>query len=512
MSGFVTRKAQLACTCAVFALSLADTAQAELSAADVWADFKGYMAGSGYQVEAQETQSGDTLTVNELKLSIPVSEEGGTIAIELGSMSFIGNSDGSVNITFPEVLPMTVFIAPPEADEDEVKVNLEYFSTGLLMTATGDPNDLTYNYTAAELIMKMNDLEVNGAAVDLGEIEVGMSDLAGATTMKVGEQRATEQQIVAEQVNYVFDIVDPEGGGAIVAKGKIGGLNGTGSATMPLEIDATNMALALADGFDVNAQMTFRDSNGNFQFEEEGETVKVESSSQGGTFDVAMSSGGISYGASSSGAKVFMQGGEIPFPVEFAMQEAGFNLTMPISQSDEIQDFAFVMKLGGFTMSDLLWALFDAGAQLPRDPATLALDLSGKAKLLFDIMDPEQMAGVEQSGDLPGELNSLNINDLQVSIAGAELLGKGEFTFNNEDLETFDGFPAPEGAVDLSLVGGNGLLDKLVAMGLVPQEQATGVRLMLGLFAVPGTTEDSLTSKIEVRSDGQVLANGQRLR
>ncbi|MEL6412108.1 MAG: DUF2125 domain-containing protein, partial [Pseudomonadota bacterium] len=85
-------------------------------------------------------------------------------------------------------------------------------------------------------------------------------------------------------------------------------------------------------------------------------------------------------------------------------------------------------------------------------------------------------------------------------------------TFNNEDLSTFSGFPAPDGAIDLSLVGGNGLLDKLVAMGLVPEEQATGARLMLGLFTVPGTEADSLTSKIEVRPDGQVLANGQRLR
>ena len=54
------------------------------------------------------------------------------------------------------------------------------------------------------------------------------------------------------------------------------------------------------------------------------------------------------------------------------------------------------------------------------------------------------------------------------------------------DLTTFDGMPRPEGALDLELTGGNTLLDTLVAMGLLPEEQAMGARMMLGLFARPG--------------------------
>ena len=72
--------------------------------------------------------------------------------------------------------------------------------------------------------------------------------------------------------------------------------------------------------------------------------------------------------------------------------------------------------------------------------------------------------------------------------------------------------PKPVGAVDLSLSGGNGLLDKLIAMGLFPQEQAMGVRMMMGLFAVPGDAPDTLNSKIEFTQDGQILANGQRIK
>ena len=78
---------------------------------------------------------------------------------------------------------------------------------------------------------------------------------------------------------------------------------------------------------------------------------------------------------------------------------------------------------------------------------------------------------------------------------------------------TFDnssGTPKPLGAVDMQLVGGNALIDKLVGMGLVPEDQAMGARMMMGLFAVP-TGEDQLTSKIEFKEDGGVYANGQRI-
>ena len=49
-------------------------------------------------------------------------------------------------------------------------------------------------------------------------------------------------------------------------------------------------------------------------------------------------------------------------------------------------------------------------------------------------------------------------------------------------------------------------------MGYLPEDQAMGMRMMMGMFAVPGDGEDVLTSTIQVKPDGQILANGQRLR
>jgi hypothetical protein len=191
------------------------------------------------------------------------------------------------------------------------------------------------------------------------------------------------------------------------------------------------------------------------------------------------------------------------------MERSGFNLTAPVLKSDAEQDFAFGLQLGNFTMSDMIWGIFDPTGQLPRDPATIELETTGRALLSVDYLD--SAAATEMAGS-PGELRALTVNKLLVNVAGAVLQGSGDVTLDNTDTITLPGMPKPVGAVDLSLAGGNGLLDKLIAIGLFPQEQAMGVRMMMGLFSVPGDAPDTLNSTITFTEDGQILANGQRIR
>ncbi|MEJ6477729.1 MAG: DUF2125 domain-containing protein, partial [Octadecabacter sp.] len=152
----------------------------------------------------------------------------------------------------------------------------------------------------------------------------------------------------------------------------------------------------------------------------------------------------------------------------------------------------------------------DPGEILPRDPATVSIELSGTATPFFDLLDPEQAEAAAMS-ERPGELNTLSLDGLKLAVAGALVTGNGRFVFDNDDLQTFDGFPRPKGAVTLNINGVNSLIDKLIQMGLLPAEEAMGGRMMLGMFATP-VGDDMLTSTIEVNDEGHVLANGQRLR
>ena len=105
----------------------------------------------------------------------------------------------------------------------------------------------------------------------------------------------------------------------------------------------------------------------------------------------------------------------------------------------------------------------------------------------------------------------MDLTELKATIAGAELTGTGSFTFYNTDIETFGGMPAPSGKLDMKLVGGNGLLDKLVEMGLLTSDDAMGARMMVAMFTNAGAEgADELTSTIEVK-DQVLYANGQRM-
>ena len=91
------------------------------------------------------------------------------------------------------------------------------------------------------------------------------------------------------------------------------------------------------------------------------------------------------------------------------------------------------------------------------------------------------------------------------------MTGTGAFTFDNTDMTTFAGMPAPDGKLDLKLMGGNGLLDKLVTMGLLSSDDAMGARMMVSMFANAGAEgTDELTSTIEFK-DKILYANGQRM-
>jgi hypothetical protein len=406
-------------------------------------------------------------------------------------------------------MPVTININPSTGESADLV--MQYATTGYTVNISGDPGDMTYNYSVAKVAISLDKLVVDGIAIDVGEASLSIADVVGTSNMKVGDLRTTQQKFDTGPISLAVDFADPEGNGHLVMNGDYAGINFEGAGSFPIEMDVTNIATMLAAGFAFDGKYTFGAGASSFNFEEDGEVVQATSKSGGGHLAITMDKTQLHYGGGSDDIAINMSGGDIPLPVELAMKQWGFDLLMPISKSDDEQDFSLLMNITDFTMSDLLWSLADPTSALPHDPATFAFDLSGKAKLFFDLLDEEQMLAASTGAAVPGELNALQLNSLTVKAAGAELTGDGDFTFDNSDLTTFGGVPAPTGAINLKLVGLNGLLDNLVAMGMLPEDQVMGMRMMMGMFAVVGDGDDTLTSKIEVSGDGQIKANGQRI-
>lgn len=481
---------------------------ADVTPSDVWSDWKGYMTGFGYEVSADESITGEGLALSNLTLGIPVPEAGGTVTMTMSEILFGDNGDGTVSIAFPEEMPIAIKVPGP----DPVDFDLIYTTRDMDMVVSGDPSEMTYTYSAAMIGVAMGDFRSGTATINLGTIEMNIADVSGTSVQTPGALRTVDQSFTTGALTYNVDVTDPEDADSrFVLSGGTESTEWTTTMALPEGIDMEDMAAALKAGFAVDGGYTAGPGNMNFNFSEDGQITQGTTSSQGSSAEVTMDEGRLRYDIGTKGLDMQIASAEVPFPLAMQMGEMAFELLMPVSKSDAEQDFGLTFVMGDVTVSDMIWGLVDPAAQLPRDPATIALDLGGKAKLFFDLLDPEQQQAASM-GEMPGELNALSLNTLILRIAGAELTGDGDFTFDNSDLDTYDGMPKPIGAINLNLSGGNSLLDTLVAMGLVPEENAMGARMMMGMFAVPGDAPDQLKSTIEFNEQGQILANGQRLK
>ena len=493
----------------------ATTAAADLSAQDVWGDWRAYIEGMGYTVTATEAANGDTLAVNDITAVSPQSDDIGQTTIRLGNLQFVTNGDGSVDVVMPSSMPMTIDIAA-QGINPATQVEVIYTQSGQKMTTSGDTAALSYDYAADTFGLALASLTVGDETMgnDTARFSLNGTALSSQTNVTVAEQRSYAQSMEIGGMTYDVFFKEPDDVAAISLNSTLNDLSFTGSSAIPLSgLPATqNMTPLLAAGFAFDGTFGAKGTQTQVEITSEDGTSKLKTTSVNSTLALAMGADGIQYDVNADQVQMGGQLAGLPFPLFVEMAKYGVALRAPVTKSDEPQDFKLAFNMTDFTMSDIIWALFDASGQLPRDPATIALDLSGKAKVLVDGLSSQNAQEVIATGTKPAELNALKIDRLLVDALGAKFEADGDITFDNTDTTTFPGFPKPVGDLNISISRANGLMDKLTAMGMLPAEQAMGARMMMGLFAVPGAAPDTLQSKIEFNDSGQILANGQRIK
>ncbi|MGI9393382.1 MAG: DUF2125 domain-containing protein [Boseongicola sp.] len=490
-------------TASAFTL-LAAPALADLTAAEVWGDWQGLMANYGAEVTTTgQSSSGGTLTITGIATEFEVPD--GSVSLLVGDVSFEELGDGSVAVRMPETMPISVDVTTPEG---EGKVGFTLNQPGASMIASGDAASLRYDFDYPTFGMGEFTIQGEDIPDDLPIfIDFALNNMAGYINLSEGDVRSYDTESTIASMVMDISFADPEGEeGEGSFKFSVADLTQKAQGAI-VKIDM-NMSVAEMITAGMRQTGTATHGTGSYTVEFDGPdgSFKMLATATSGLLDAAFDENGISYGGKTNDVAVTVSGSVLPLPaVNLRMAESGGRFTMPMVPGEDPQDFALVMRMIGLEIDDMIWGMFDPAGQLPRDPATLIVDLAGKAILTEDFTDPEFAENME--AEAPGTLEEVNINALQLTMAGAESTGDGAFTFNNSI-----GIPMPAGVANLMLVGGNGLLDKLVGMGLLPDEQAMGARMMMGLFARPGDGPDTLVSTIEVKEDGSVLANGQRIK
>ena len=507
----------LRATTALAALCLSSPAFA-VTPTEVWQSWQDMATSYGQTLTSESVDdAGDSVTVTGLTIR---QEQDGVISeMTMPELVFTDNGDGTVDVALPAEIPLTVTMPPAEGETSPTTVTVSITQTDLLMTASGEAGAVGYDFSSAETVMKLDKIEgVKAEAIDL-VVEAKLTELVGNYSSEgAGADATLGYDVTAASLNITVagKDIDPSpapdgttaGPSDVNVAISMADLAISGEGTPVNAAMVENFAKALADGANSYGEINAGATTMVFDVVEAGKTTHMEMTGASTELSFGLGSDGFGYGASAKDVKMMLKGDDIPFPqIDVAYAEAAFDLQLPMVKSETPQDFILLSKLVDFTISDEIWGMFDPTGQLPRDPATLVIDTKGTATITADITDP---AAMEAMATPPGEVNTFDITELHAKVAGAELTGAGAFTFDNTDMVTFGGFPAPTGKLDLKLTGGNGLLDKLVAMGMFAEDEAMGFRMMLGMFANTSPDKDEMTSTLEFKDKG-FYANGQRL-
>ncbi|WP_128254933.1 DUF2125 domain-containing protein [Falsirhodobacter deserti] len=473
----------LTATC-LAALVLATGAQADVTPEQVWADWQAEADRWEQTLTADSSgREGDSLVLRGLRTV--QNQDGTRVEGTIDRIALRDMGDGRVEITGSADYPMTVTTSGTE-ESDPMTMSVLMTQQDMRTVASGDPGAVRYDMTAPRILIKINEVtEADGTVVPF-------------------EATVTANYVTA---NWV--------GGARTGSGKASTVDLTmdgesEGVRQSLDYEMTDVSISAAGDSDrmvgpagqFIGQSAFAYAASTFRADlvQEGRTLNVAGESGAGTMNVVSTETSMDWESTVEDAVLHLTGDAVPGPIELQMESATSLFTLPLSEGEERQKMRMSVSLTDVVASETTWSLFDPRKALPRDPANLTMEMSGEG--VFS-EDPA----------LAGPL-SLVLEKLHLQLAGAELSGKGEAKLESAPANP-DGTPAAptvrDGTLNLTLKGGQGLIDAGVKAGLVPEAQALGARMMLGMFARPVEGQkDTVTSTIRMQ-DGQLTVNGQRL-
>jgi len=475
-------KSLLASAAMVFSSSVPAFSQS--LAEQVIEEYFAQVAENGVSIDPGiKTVSGKTVEWRDVLITLPKGQ--GVMGWEFIRAQEIG--DGKVSISYPEVLPININGAGdmPAIEGSVTLLEAEHIISGAANARRHDfsASTMAYQIAAQDKSFSMIIELSNPAAKQIlsgGDIRHSAGTF-GASNISMSYNFAKDGGLMAMQMSYAdvkaefdTDTINEEN-----AKDLLDGKR------------SFSLTYSLGAGHNMT-DMQQPDFSG---------VLNSETQGTNGTFSII---GGIlKFAANAKKTSYDLKVTSMPLPpFQADIDQASMAYEMPLKKTDAVLPAMMTFNLTGLKASDTIWGMIDPTASLPRDKANLNIDLSANMKWLVDLVKMDKAKGN------PAEVQDVTINDITLEVAGAKLHGVGAATLDNSKFP-----PEPIGQVDIDLKGGVGLLDKLVALGLVEQQQGQMVKMMSGMFSVPGGNgTDHLKSKVEMKAGGAIFVNGQQVK
>lgn len=440
------------------------------------------MAASGMTMTPGETMtSGQSVEWKNVQIT---GQDGISYTLEFLKAEEIGGD--KVRLTYPDSIAMTF---DPEGEQPQMDLTVSMAGVDHVVSGSADARRHDYKAPSISVNMTSQDGEV-AIAFTLNDVVTEYTRSGAEVPNYKGSLKAAEATI---------DQTVKEDGTDVAMNVVYTNLSGA------MDVDAVNqenIALLLSGARNVAMSFGMESSAGTIDITSSDFSGTVNMQTGGGQAEFGVRDGMLNVNSASNDANYVLTMKELPLPpFEMAMDQVGMTLAMPLKKTDDVVPAEVKVNITGLKASDTIWGMIDPAGSIPRDAANLNIDLTAQLKWLVELMEAQNAKAP------PVEVQKVDINDITLEIGGAALNGSGSAVINNATMP-----PMPVGEVNLDLKGGIGLVDKLVGIGLVPAEQGQMVKMMSGMFAVPGDQgPDHLTSKIEFQEGGAILANGQRI-
>ncbi|MDE3028424.1 MAG: hypothetical protein KGH84_08500, partial [Paracoccaceae bacterium] len=407
-------------------LLLGTTVQAAVTSDQLWTKWQSYASAHGATITAGAKETvGDTTTLKDVTATFASKNSNADVSMKLkiASIDLRDLGDGTVKITATSDANIDESITSAKGETTDI--SLKVTQDGGSIIASGSADDITYTTAANQVAVALNGLSVKGEDIPVD----GSITLSGVNSKQ--EMKTAADQSVAMTQEGTIDSIALHANGkdtgaksaSFEATGSLAKIAYSGSGTMPVTNATNDFAAMLSAGLTSNVKVTAGASTFSANFTQDDKASSVTSSSDSTDLTVAMDKSHLQYGVDTKGIAVNIKDSKLPFPaIDVKLGESAFNLTMPIAKSDTPQDMALMAKLDGLSVNDEVWAMIDPTKALPRDPATLIVDLSGKGNWLFDVFNVAKMGKPPAK---PVDIQSVTLNQLKVAAVGADLSGTG---------------------------------------------------------------------------------------
>lgn len=508
-------------TTALTAVCLMGTpALADITPEEAWEAYLSQMTQMGMEPTAEVTREGDTLVVRNMVygLEMDLGETSVTSTTTAPEIRFQEQSGGTVALRFVEPLKSISVTPVGPGFEDSVETDtIETRSTIQIDGVTiisGTPEDLLFTFEDSAFTSTSEQIILDGKVIQPG-LSAKMVGIGGTYTIVQGDDGMTsDMDITASALTYDFDPMDTETGDKADMGFAANDMNITGSFTLAAGEHADFMQSIFGESaMDITMAMAGSTSSIEIVSDAPGGGMKIDAATGASTLDMTLEDGAVGYDAKVADLNVIAAGAQIPGgQMNVSMKSYNTALLFPFAASDAAQPFELRLGMEELVLPEIAWMIADPTGQLPHDPASLRISLDGTLQNDVDLFDVTAMTALEENGgEMPFKVETVNIPEIFLDLAGATIRGEGKGHFLDQEAAVPGGMPPFAGNLSLNMVGVNDLITKLSSAGILPPEQAMSAQMMLGLFARPGETAGELVSEIEMTEDGQIIANGQPL-